>query len=165
MPPEGRALNSLGVAASLLKFDRQEEGRRGFNSFRLEASDVGAARSYVVGPESEPGSVCFAAEKVEIMLPHKEPGIINWIGGAGHIVIGNRDCDCGWRTDRAAPRWIRKSDLERLWSFDVDVVTDQNLDVLRRFARAELNCAVTKRVIGFLFGGAISCFELDAADA
>src|SRR5216684_1262192 len=72
-----------------LKFDREIEGGRGVYARDVDAGCVGAALVDVVVPETEATLIGHAIEKVDVLLLHKEIGVVNrnnlrWIGSRSH---------------------------------------------------------------------------------
>src|SRR6266849_10366119 len=72
-----------------LKFDREIEGGRGVYACDVNAGCVGAALVDVVVPKTEATLIGHAIEKVDVLLLHKEIGVVNrddlrWIGSRSH---------------------------------------------------------------------------------
>src|SRR5436190_2009438 len=89
-------VNALDQITGLLKLDREEEGGRDVDSFRLDARLIGAAGSDLIGPEGEARSVGLTIEKIVIVLADKILRVVNHVRRRlGHVIHDGYDGGCG----------------------------------------------------------------------
>src|SRR5947209_20528117 len=68
---EGTAIEPIDKGTGLLELGRIKESSRDFNASLARTCGVGAAAIEFVGPIFKAGLILFAAEEVEILLPHE----------------------------------------------------------------------------------------------
>ena len=86
----GGFVETFDQVTGLLKFNRQEERRRGVDALEVAACQVVPTGFDVVGPETNTARVRLAIQKVEIVLPDKETRDIAGIGTVRTVVIDDR---------------------------------------------------------------------------
>src|SRR6476646_9218106 len=78
----------LDQVTCLLKFNRKEESRR--DIYAPQYGVAGRTRllafSDLITPERQATRVRFPVKKIEVVLPHEEIGLVNWIRTAACVV-------------------------------------------------------------------------------
>src|SRR2546423_1089150 len=96
VPSSIGAIQPIDEGTCLLKFEFEEERVRDIdascvNAIRLAARArrrvVARVACDLIGPERQPARIRLAAEKVQIVLPHKEAGLVHWIAAAVYSLV------------------------------------------------------------------------------
>src|SRR5437870_5405095 len=156
---ERRAVYTVDICTHLLKFLLEEKLIRDINSFVVYANRIGATLRDLTGPISSTSCVCFARQKVMIMLAHKQSRLVDGIRRRGSaVVVDDRQRGAAVSAHAAAVRGVAQADRQRLVAFSIAVFIDQHRERLAGLARAERQGTRGQRVVRPLQGtGVASC--------
>src|SRR5438552_14802875 len=88
------------------------------------------------GPAGKAERVRLAAQKVYVLLAHKEVRVVDWIQAGDRFVVGNGYSRRRLRAERRAARAV-ETDGESLVTFGVRVIDDGDRERLRNLARGK----------------------------
>src|ERR1700674_1107563 len=106
------------------------------------------------GPAGESERVRFAAQKVYVLLAHKEVRVIDWIRAVGRLVIRYGYCRRVRGTEGSAA-WTAETDRETFIALSVRVVHYRHRKRFESFTRGERHGAERVDVIATRRGDAI----------
>lgn len=108
-----------------MKFDRDEERRRGIDALHIDALLIAAAGTNCVRPEVETALIGLPVQEVDVVLTHEEAGVVDWVRTSVCVVICNYYVRGRWRTQTGARR-IAQHDAEGLSTFRIRVINYRN---------------------------------------
>src|SRR6185503_19276481 len=115
------------------------------DSLYLDTLQIRATRVDLIAPERQAGAIRLAVQEVDVMLPHKEAGGVDWLGAVDTFVVGNgQGCSC---RSECRVRDIAQRDRERFVSFRINIVDYRNGDSLRCLSGGEGQLAERCQVV------------------
>src|ERR1700675_3370355 len=88
------------------------------------------------GPAGKAWRVRFAAQKVYVLLAHKEVCVVDWVCAVGRLVIGDGYCRRARGTEGSAA-WTAETDRETLVAFRIAIVHQRHRKSLERLTSGE----------------------------
>lgn len=110
----GGLVHALDQEAGILKFNRKKESRRNVDALNFDALSIGAAGSYLVGPEIPTALVRLAVQKIMIVLPHEEQRVVSRIRAGLRIVRVDGQDGRAWGAGDGAAGDLRKRERDGL---------------------------------------------------